>query len=252
MNLIKNRYAELDFSVFKISDKASDFISNLSSNDIDASQTAFLDINGKIIATAFQKISEGDIFLVVAKEYAGKLEAHFQKYLRISTTKVEKIECKVFLFVHGATAAYDINKTGNGITIPGGTIMWFSTDPYPDPENKMKDSEFTLFRILNMLPFQGVDYDHHMLLELNQPLLVSYTKGCYLGQEIIARVSSRGVPPRAIKRLVFKEKPELLKSGGKEAGKITSIAYSEKEKAWFVFAMVDKNIEEIDGVSFYL
>jgi len=252
MNFNKYKFAELNFSVFKISDKASDFVSNLSSNDINDSQTAFLDINGKIIATAFQKIIDGDVFLVVAREYAGDLEAHFQKYLRISTTRVEKIESRVFMFVHETTDEYDINKMENGIAIPGGTIKWFSTGPYPDPEYKMKESEFTLFRIRNMLPFQGVDYEHNMLLELNQPLMVSFTKGCYLGQEIIARVSSRGIPPRTIKRLVFVDKPELLSSGGKEAGKITSIAYSEKEKAWLVFAMVDKNIAEIDGVSFYL
>jgi len=77
-------------------------------------------------------------------------------------------------------------------------------------------------------------------------------KGYYLGREIIVRVSNRGVPPRSIKRLVFKDKPELLSSGGKEAVKIKSIAYSEKEKAWFVFAMVDKKFEEINGVSIYL
>jgi aminomethyltransferase len=55
---------------------------------------------------------------------------------------------------------------------------------------------------------------------------VSFNKGCYTGQEIIARMESRG---RLAKRLVRLQLPDLvergteLTSGGKSAGSITSI-----------------------------
>jgi len=45
----------------------------------------------------------------------------------------------------------------------------------------------------NLMPETGLDHSH-----------VSYTKGCFLGQEVLARVKSHGAPSRGLVGLVFK------------------------------------------------
>lgn len=48
-------------------------------------------------------------------------------------------------------------------------------------------------RLEGGLPRVGVDVDERtLLLELGRPEMVSHTKGCYLGQETVARIHSRG------------------------------------------------------------
>ncbi len=46
----------------------------------------------------------------------------------------------------------------------------------------------------NLMPETGLDHSH-----------VSYTKGCFLGQEVLARVKSHGAPSRGLVGLVFAE-----------------------------------------------
>lgn len=61
---------------------------------------------------------------------------------------------------------------------------------------------------------------------------VSYDKGCYLGQEVIARIKTYGVIPKALIGLVFSENSAVpapgtvLQLGGKKAGEITRSGYA--------------------------
>jgi len=66
--------------------------------------------------------------------------------------------------------------------------------------------------------------------EANQPQALHFSKGCYLGQEIVERVRSRGQIHRVLKPLILetKEPPApgtKLNAGGADA-EITSAAYS--------------------------
>lgn len=79
------------------------------------------------------------------------------------------------------------------------------------------------------IPREGVDVtDANILLEAGYDKAVSYTKGCYLGQEIIARIHYRGQPARQLRRFVVEavEPPskgtELWAADGKKVGEITS------------------------------
>jgi tRNA-modifying protein YgfZ len=84
-------------------------------------------------------------------------------------------------------------------------------------------------RLEAAIPREGVDVtDANILLEAGYDKAVSYTKGCYLGQEIIARIHYRGQPARQLRRFVVDaaEPPgkgtELWAADGKKVGEITS------------------------------
>ena len=69
---------------------------------------------------------------------------------------------------------------------------------------------------------------------------ISYTKGCYTGQEIVERVRSRGKLNRWLARLEFggsgpPERGAKLEAAGKTWGQVTSCAYSPGRNAYVGF-----------------
>ena len=89
-----------------------------------------------------------------------------------------------------------------------------------------------ILRIEAGIPRYGVDFDEdNLLLEVGLDDAVSFTKGCYLGQEIVERIRSRGHVNRKLCGLVL-EGPTSAASGdtlsrdGHDAGKITSSVVS--------------------------
>jgi tRNA-modifying protein YgfZ len=91
------------------------------------------------------------------------------------------------------------------------------------------DDEYERARIEAGVPRQGVDVDDKTIpqeafLELEA---VSFTKGCFLGQELVCRIDSRGHVNRALRRVTFAHagptRGDAVSSGDKEVGTITSI-----------------------------
>jgi len=83
-------------------------------------------------------------------------------------------------------------------------------------------------RIEAGVPWYGVDVDETVLMpETRLEALVHYSKGCYIGQEVVARVKYRGHVNRALSGLVL-EGPRVpargarVMAGDKDAGRITS------------------------------
>ncbi|MEP6743525.1 MAG: aminomethyltransferase family protein [bacterium] len=92
-----------------------------------------------------------------------------------------------------------------------------------------------VLRIEAGVPRFGVDMDEaNIVTETNLDDAVSYTKGCYIGQEIIARIKYRGHVAKKLSGLIFEgmvgiKTGALIKSiDDKEIGRITSVTHSPK------------------------
>ncbi len=94
-----------------------------------------------------------------------------------------------------------------------------------------------IFRLEAGYPRYGVDVDENtIILEAGYRDAISFTKGCYLGQEVVARATHIG---RVNKNLVqFQTESDQvptprskLQASGKEAGYVTSAAFSPGLKA---------------------
>jgi folate-binding protein YgfZ len=77
-------------------------------------------------------------------------------------------------------------------------------------------------------PRYGEDISERFLAqEANQPQALHFSKGCYLGQEIVERVRSRGQIHRVLKPLTLETKEPPLPGTKLETGaEVTSAAYS--------------------------
>ena len=99
------------------------------------------------------------------------------------------------------------------------------------------NAAFEIARIEAGLPREGVDAgEEYIILESELEAAVSYTKGCYLGQEVIARIHWRGQPAKRLRGLLI-EADALPARGtelfavdgnmaGRRVGEITSAALS--------------------------
>ncbi len=89
-----------------------------------------------------------------------------------------------------------------------------------------------ILRIEAGVPRYGVDMDEtNVVTEAALDDAVSYTKGCYVGQEIIARIKYRGHVAKKLSGLLFErgvgvESGATISVAGKEVGKVTSVTYS--------------------------
>ncbi|MBI2359594.1 MAG: aminomethyl transferase family protein, partial [Deltaproteobacteria bacterium] len=82
------------------------------------------------------------------------------------------------------------------------------------------------------IPLYGVDMDEGtLLLETGLDHAVSFQKGCYLGQEVVERIRSRGHVNRKLVGLLLDgkepaERGAKIRSGEKEVGWVTSAVHS--------------------------
>ena len=103
-------------------------------------------------------------------------------------------------------------------------------------------------RIENAIPRFGVDMDENNLApEALGEGAISYAKGCYIGQEVIARIRTYGQVAKALRMIRLPNELQGLPTGGeklfkdgREVGYITSSALSPKHGAMVALAYVRK------------
>lgn len=90
-----------------------------------------------------------------------------------------------------------------------------------------------ILRIEAGLAHYGADMDEtNIITEAALDDAVSYTKGCYVGQEIIARIKYRGHVAKKLTGVAFEQAVKVAvgatahSEDGKEVGRVTSVTYS--------------------------
>ncbi len=99
-------------------------------------------------------------------------------------------------------------------------------------------------------PRFGVELDEKVIpLEADMNHAVAYNKGCYLGQEIIARLDTLGTPARMLRRLILQgdEVPEPgseIRVKDKKVGEVRSSIFSLSAKAPVALAYIKRKFNE--------
>lgn len=97
---------------------------------------------------------------------------------------------------------------------------------------RITDELYETLRIEAGIPKFGTDMDENTIVpELGLDGLISYNKGCYIGQEIIARIHFRGHVAKRLAGLISDQPMAAggeLSRDGKPAGRITSTTFSPR------------------------
>ena len=111
-----------------------------------------------------------------------------------------------------------------------------SIESYMKSQNifQMKESEFNSFRIKNMIPICGREVNNlYNPLEIGISHMIDFDKGCYIGQEVIARIDTYDKVQRKLMILDKKKDINIISSKG------CDITSSDDD---YCLAVVKKNI----------
>lgn len=186
---MKNYPLNKQVIIFK--NNAVEFLNGLTANAMDKPQNAFVDIHGMIISVFDQLIlNEEEVLAVIDTDHVEVVLAHLDRYMKVSGVKAEKKDWNVY---------FDCAEAGNAPLVEGDHLILqkrgrlIITPRQLQPT--MSEEEFTLFRVQNNIPLQGVDFKAgEFLLNVSETDYVSFTKGCFLGQEPISKVHNRSKP----------------------------------------------------------
>lgn len=218
------RLFKLHKTVLRIINNPSKLLGGVTSNTLDAPQNAFLDKFGKIVVVFEQKkINENEILVVVEQKFLQRLYNHIKPFLTLSQAKVQSTHYHVYFDLD---KEYRLEKNEYNISQKNGNIIITEKEL----ETTISEEKFTIFRLKNNIPLQGIDYDQEMALNITEDF-ISFTKGCFLGQEVVARVHNLGTPP---KRLVVKYENEC----------------NEKEKMIMTSKCIDSETGKVMGFIF--
>ncbi len=226
------------------------------------------DVRGRILASATVLTLEDRLWLEIPRGRGRTIIEHLEKYIvtdqveilplgDMASVRVAGPKSREVLADLGAAAARDLTKPWSHTQVeildyqtrlvreghsPVPTFsLWQSSAIAPLMAEDLAEagipqagSEATeALRIEHGHPLWGVDYDDSNLpQETGIEDAVDYEKGCYLGQEIVARIHYRGQPARKMCRLVFESghlpvaTGAAIKFDGRSAGTVTSACKS--------------------------
>jgi aminomethyltransferase len=198
----------------------------------------FLSAQGRVLADVNIFCRPDHFLLDTEPETAGKVREHLDRFIIADDVTVEDLAPEtVAIAVEGPRAVeinaplvLEVSYTG----LPGRLIV----APIADREKIIgeieaagavaaSDDDYKVVRLENGRPRYGEDItERYLAQETNQLRALHFSKGCYLGQEIVERVRSRAQIHRVLMRVEI-EGTEPPAPGTKlGAAEITSAAYS--------------------------
>ncbi len=179
----------LDKKVITFTGNVDKFFQGLTSNSLDKPFNAFLNINGRIIATIEQKrISDDILIAVVATQALVPLTAAIERFARLNKTTITVTDLLVYHDTDRSIALIDGDES---IDLACGRLL-ITTRQLTD---SLTPDEYTRFRLQAHFPLHTIDFNSdEMILNVHEHDYVSYTKGCFLGQEPVAKVHHRAKP----------------------------------------------------------
>ncbi len=254
-------FFEQERGLIEVSGKeAVQFLNGLITNDVvkleDNTQmsAAFPNANGRLIAVV-RVLRQGDKFLFETE--AATHESVFKNLFRFTFAGDFFVEdlSENFNYFEILGSKFQIpsfqsliyqREGGADYFIPRTAIENFRDELEKAGAIEISNELYEVLRIENGIPLYGVDMDETTIVpELGLPELISYNKGCYIGQEIIARIHFRGHVAKKLAGLIFEDEnaevqpnDELKSPDGKNAGRITSVTLSPKLEKVIALAYV--------------
>ena len=192
--------------------------------------TSFCNVQGRVIASAFIQERNEQYDLILSSEIIDDLENHLQRYILRSKVLIEQSDEKTF----GAYKS-DINedsKKCRSLKNDPKRVLTLSSQVPESIDNFITSEEWIRCDIENSIAIiykESTEKFIPQMLNLDILDAVSFSKGCYTGQEVVARVQHRG----KIKQRMFKFKTEnedLISHGSEihhESKKVGTVVISE-------------------------
>jgi folate-binding protein YgfZ len=213
------------------------FLQNTITADVEAAapgewiESCLLDEKGRVFAYFFVGIAEDEIWIADNPAYGARLADWFVSRRFRTKVEIEPIEVKRFTRIGGAvpSSGFTTDPARFGRSI--GELA--ACDEFDDA--LVADAPFELYELLRVEAGYGrfgVDFDERTLpQEAGLARTLSVEKGCYVGQETVARIHFRGHINKVLRTLRSEMPLEIgaeLTLDGENIGRITSAVVSPR------------------------
>ncbi|MFZ4620118.1 MAG: YgfZ/GcvT domain-containing protein [Bacteroidota bacterium] len=209
-----------------------EFLHRITSNDLSTlpdgtiQHTLLVSDKGRIIDTAWVINRNNTILLVLSKGMAVEVMAWLNKYIIMEDIQLNNVSDRFTITIHSDSNAPLYRTQFFGIPV--------SFELHESTIDKLHEDSrlYECWRIENGIPASR----HEMVqdynpLELNLWNWISFTKGCYIGQEVIARLDTYNKIQRVLVLISSHQKLDeqqiITDQSGVDVGKITSVFHQE-------------------------
>lgn len=213
------------------------FLNSFCTNDIKRlapgqSCEAFIcNVKGHVIGHVNVLAREDALWLDTVPGQAAKLLAHLDRYLIREDVQLadRTADYRAMLVTGQQNAGFDVAMAG-----PPAYLLWLNDEEeLPGTFIPCGREALEIVRLERGYPWYGIDItDDNLPQEVERTAqAISFTKGCYLGQETVARIDALGHVNKTLCGVAFQgvEVPAVgleLKTGEKVIGQVTSAAWS--------------------------
>ena len=187
-------------SVLKISgDDATEFLQGQMTqdtgelNDDQIHLTSFCNPQGRIIATSLIQYRNEAYYLILSSDLIDDLKSHLQRYILRSKVTVEQSESMVFgIYTNNSVSNQQLFKS---LSNDSERMLALANQVPENIDDFIPSEEWIQCDIKKKIPIITKESSEKFIPQmLNLDILdaVSFSKGCYTGQEVIARVQHRG------------------------------------------------------------
>ena len=237
------------------------FLQNFCTNDLSNAphgcEAFFTNVKARVLGHGWLCKTDGEVWIVGTPGQGESLRAHLDRYVITEDVELaDRTGSFATRFLTGTAPADPVPPLDPFETWCGGPTRVTRLDLFGGPGYLLAADDcdagkldplspdvargtagrFDARRILAGIPRVGVDLtDANLAPEANRPEAISYRKGCYLGQEPIARIDALGHVNRLLCRLRFEPGAAPPAAGaavaadGKEVGTVTSSAVSQTD-----------------------
>ncbi len=173
--------------------------------------------------TALSLTGPGAPRVLATLGFVAPLENARPENARLSAARIGEVPCTIIEAYHVAVPRFELWFAPEHVLAVWETLQ--AAGAAPCGLDAME-----ALRVLEATPLYGVDLnDRDLPQETVQTRALNFSKGCYLGQEIVERIRSRGKVNRQFRQfaLLGNQPPHLpidLRSGEQSVGRITSTA----------------------------
>lgn len=252
--------AQAGCAVFEASDRqqlrvtgpdAVSFVQGMVTNDVAAlpvggsCYAALLTVKGSMVGDARILRRENDLVIDTGPGRGETVKAFLEKYLISEDAELHEAPELAVVGLVGPSSAEVLAtlpadaKVGELLSPLGGVDVLVRREKLPEvmaalgEVPKLSAATLEVLRVEKLVPLFGVDMTEVTIpLEANLEHAINYKKGCYIGQEVIARATYRGqMNKKLVQLLVGESTPAYkteLKQGERKVGWITSVVKSVK------------------------
>jgi folate-binding protein YgfZ len=214
-------------------------------------ETFVTDVKGRTLSYGVALAREDSLWFISSPGQGARLVPHFDRYIIREDAAVQDASgdwvAVLFMALQDAEG-FGASHPDWGCVITsvpwvsGGRLVLVPAGRRDQLSNEVRDGAIAMSdthirsgweraRIEAFWPWYGVDLDDRNLPQEAgiDARAISFKKGCYLGQETVARLDALGQVQKRLVRLTFERKPDVslpysIEVDGKEIGVLTSLA----------------------------